>query len=113
MDDHVTHIGESSNPYRPSVSLTLDERLRHIALIPRLLMDDQFRERLAPRVSAPYTRDFFDKRFEKWRETYRDEVIEPVLNKTEAFLAFPSIRHILGQARSTLHFPHAMQHGRI
>jgi len=101
------------NVLRHACTVLIEAPNASIALIPRLLTDDTFRERLAPRVSAPYTREFFDKRFEKWRETYRDEVIEPVLNKTEAFLAFPSIRHILGQSRSTVHFSHAMQHGRI
>src|SRR4051812_198029 len=34
MDNgHSTHIGDSSNPYRPSIFLTPDERLRHMALI--------------------------------------------------------------------------------
>lgn len=82
-------------------------------LIPRLLTDDAFRERIVPRISDPFARPFFDKRFEKWRETYRDEVIEPVLNKVEAFLAFPAIRNIVGQGRSTLHLPYAMDNGRI
>jgi len=101
------------NVLRHACTVLIETPNASMALIPRLLMDDKFRERLAPRVSAPYTREFFDKRFEKWRATYRDEVIEPVLNKTESFLAFPSLRHILGQARSTVHFSHAMQHGRI
>jgi len=84
-----------------------------LVLIPRLLTDDAFRSRIVPRISDQFAREFFDKRFEKWRETYRDEVIEPVLNKVEAFLAFPTIKNILGQARSTLHLPYAMQQGRI
>ena len=82
-------------------------------LIPRLLMDDAFRERIVPRISDPFARQFFSKRFEKWRDTYRDEVIEPVLNKVEAFLSFPHIRNVLGQGRSTLHLEHAMREGRI
>ena len=84
-----------------------------LILIPRLLTDDTYRKQIVPRVSDPFARAFFDRRYENWRETYRDEVIEPVLNKIEGFLAFPSIRHILGQARSTVHFSHAMRHGRI
>ena len=110
---HESWGARMENVLRHACTVLIETPNASIALIPRLLMDDTFRERTAPRVSAPYTREFFDKRFEKWRETYRDEVIEPVLNKTEAFLAFPSIRHILGQARSTVHFSHAMQHGRI
>jgi hypothetical protein len=36
-----------------------------------------------------------------------------VLNKVESFLAFPHIRNILGQGRSTLHVEHAMSRGRM
>lgn len=110
---HDSWGARMENVLRHACTVLIETPSASIALIPRLLMDDKFRETLAPRVSAPYTREFFDKRFERWRETYRDEVIEPVLNKTEAFLAFPSIRHILGQARSTVHISHAMQRGRI
>jgi hypothetical protein len=56
---------------------------------------------------------FFDARFEKWRDAYREEAIEPVLNKVGAFLAFPAIQQTLGQRRSTLHLSYAMNHARI
>ena len=84
-----------------------------LLLLPRLLTDDKFRAGLVERVSDPLTRAFFGARFEKWRDTYRDEAIEPVLNKTEAFLAFDAIRNSLGQSKSSLHLPYAMDHGRI
>ena len=84
-----------------------------IVLLPRLLTDDDFRARAVARITNYETRTFFGMRFDKWRDTFRDEAIDPVLNKVEAFLAFPSIKNILGQGRSTLHLPHAMQHGRI
>lgn len=84
-----------------------------IVLLPRLLTDDDFRARVVGRLSNHETRTFFDSRFEKWRDAFRDEAIDPVLNKVEAFLSFPTIRNILGQGRSTLHLPYAMQERRI
>jgi len=84
-----------------------------LALLPRLLTDDAFRAGIVARVSNHDTRNFFGARFEKWRDNFRDEAIDPVLNKVEAFLAFNSIKNILGQGRSTLHLSHAMQEGRI
>jgi hypothetical protein len=84
-----------------------------IALLPRLLTDDVYRSRVIAKLSSHDTQMFFGARFEKWRENFRDEAIDPVLNKVEAFLAFPAIKHILGQARSTIHFDHAMQQARI
>ena len=84
-----------------------------LLLLPRLLTDDGFRAQLVARVSDPLTRSFFNSRFDKWRDTYRDEAVEPVLNKAGAFLAFDSIRYCLGQSRSSLHLPYAMEHGRV
>ena len=84
-----------------------------LALLPRLLTDDDYRKRIVSHIESPLTRSFFDRRFEAWREAYRNEAVDPVLNKVEAFLSFPAIRNIIGQARSTLHFVHAMNRGRI
>lgn len=110
---HESWGARMENVLRHSCRVLIETPNASLILIPRLLMDDAFREEVAPRVSDPFTRDFFTRRFENWRETYRDEVIEPVLNKMESFLAFPSIKNILGQARSTLHLSHAMHRGRI
>ena len=84
-----------------------------LVLLPRLLTDDAFRAWVVPRISDPMTRGFFEQRFAKWRDTYREEAIDPVLNKVESFVAFPAVRNILGQGRSTLHLDHAMARGRI
>lgn len=84
-----------------------------MALMPRLLTDDEFRLSVVSRIQSPLTRSFFDQRFNLWRDTYRNEAVDPVLNKIEAFLAFPAIRNMLGQARSTLHFSHAMERRRV
>ena len=84
-----------------------------LILLPRLLTDDSYRKSAVARVSDPFTRAFFDDRFAAWRDEYREVAIDPVLNKVEAFLAFPHVRNILGQGRSTLHLDQAMQRGRI
>ena len=81
--------------------------------LPRLLTDDDFRARTLRHATDPLTQAFFARRFDAWRETYRDEVIDPVLNKIEAFLAFPAIRNVLGQSASTLHLDQALARGRI
>ena len=83
---HDSWGARMENVLRHACTALIETPNASLVLLPRLLMDDGFRERIVPRVSDPFSRAFFDKRFEKWRETYRDEVIEPVLNKTEAFL---------------------------
>jgi RecA/RadA recombinase len=84
-----------------------------LVLLPRLLTDAAYRARVVARLANPLTRAFFVERFDRWRDGYREEAIEPVLNKVEALLLSPALRNILGQATSTLHFEHALAHGRI
>ncbi|HEX2841383.1 type IV secretory system conjugative DNA transfer family protein [Hyphomicrobium sp.] len=84
-----------------------------IAMIPKLLVDDAYRRRVAQRVSDPYARAFFSDRFETFRETHRAEIVDPILNKLEALLSFPHIRNVIGAGRSTLHLEQAMTRGRI
>lgn len=98
---------------RHSSTALIETQNASIVLLPRLLTDDEFRERVVARLSNYDTRTFFGARFDKWRDTFRDEAIDPVLNKVEAFLSFPTIRNILGQGRSSLHLPYAMQERRI
>lgn len=81
--------------------------------LPRLLTEDAFRQHALQHVTDPLTQAFFARRYDAWRETYRDEVIDPVLNKIEAFLAFPAIRNVLGQSASTLHLEQTLARGRI
>jgi hypothetical protein len=84
-----------------------------LALLPRLLTDADFRSRVLSRVTNPLTRAFFEQRFNTWRDEYREQAIDPVLNKVDAFLFSPAILNVIGQAKSTLHFEHAMARQRI
>jgi hypothetical protein len=84
-----------------------------LVLLPRLLTDDGYRAQVVSRLANHDTRTFFGTRFASWRDNFRDEAIDPVLNKVEPFLAFPSIKNILGQNRTRLNLSYAMQHRRI
>lgn len=98
---------------RHSAMALLETPNASLVLLPRLLTDADFRARIISRVANPLTRAFFERRFETWRDTYREEAIDPVLNKVDAFLFSPAILNVIGQARSTLHFEHAMARSRI
>jgi DNA helicase HerA-like ATPase len=84
-----------------------------LALLPRLLTDDAFRKLLVARTSDPFTRAFFDDRFDAWKKDYTEIAIDPVLNKVEALIAMPHVRNVLSQGRSTLSLDQAMERGRI
>jgi len=84
-----------------------------IVLLPRLLTDPPFRASVLRRVSHPLTRSFFETRFNGWRDDYREQAIDPVLNKIDAFLFSEAIKNVIGQASSTLHLEQAMERQRI
>ncbi len=84
-----------------------------IAMLPRFLTDETYRASSLRFVTDPFSRSFFEKRFAQFRDTHRAEIIDPVLNKIESFLAFPAVLHLFGASRSTLHLEHAMARGRI
>src|SRR5271167_4460463 len=125
----ATRWRTSSSPMRCSgwrcITSRLEQILRHscaalletpnasLALLPRLLTDAAFRARITARITNPLTRDFFERQFDSWRDSYREEAIAPVLNKIDAFLFSPAIRNVIGQARSSLHFEQAMARRRV
>lgn len=98
---------------RHSVTALIETPNASLVLLPRLLTDATFRKRIVSRVSDPFTRNFFTQQFDAWRDAFRDEAIVSVLNKVESFLAFPHVRNILGQGRSTLHLEKALKNSRI
>lgn len=98
---------------RQSALALLEMPRASIAFIPRLLTDDEWRAAVTSRLSNSLTRNFFEHRFDEWRDAYRGEAIEPVLNKLDAVLSFPALLETVGQHRSTLHLEHAMAAGRI
>lgn len=128
-DDRATHaeniVSAMRAIWKESWGDRLERILRHataalietpgasLVLLPRLLTDRDFRQRIVPRLSNPITRSFFEKQFDLWRDQFRDEVIVSVLNRIEAFTFSPAIRNVIGQAKSTLHFEQALERDRI
>ena len=98
---------------RHSCAALLETPNASLVLLPRLLTDAAFRARVTARITNPLTRDFFERQFNSWRDSYREEAIAPVLNKIDAFLFSPAIRNVIGQARSSLHFEQAMERRRV
>ena len=98
---------------RHSARALLEYPNASLVLMPRLLTDEEFRARAIARVSDPLTQTFFGRRFNEWQNAYREEAIDPVLNKIDAFIGSVHIRHVVGQSKSTLHFEHAMNTGRV
>lgn len=76
-----------------AIRLALDNSLS-LNDISGILTDKSYRARLLAKVSY---RAFWE-RFERWDDRYRNEAIEPVLNKLSQLDANPTIRNILGRS---------------
>jgi hypothetical protein len=77
-----------------------------------LLTHRAFRMECLTKTPNAEIRQYFELRYDTASEPMQATMREPILNKTSAFTADPSFRHIVGQRRSTLSVADAMDHGR-
>lgn len=93
--------------------LLLDHPNATLVGLPRLLIDDGYRQRLIDGCSDPIVRLFWTREFAAYSDRFAAEVLAPLQNKIGAFLAVPFLRNMLGQPRSTLDIPRIMNEGRV
>jgi len=79
----------------------------------RMLQDADFRHRVVRKVEDPVVKSFWIDEFEKMQDKFRIEAISPILNKVGQFLSSPTIRNIVGQAKSTIDLRFFMDKGKI
>lgn len=88
--------------------------VRHLTLaeLPRLLTDEALRRQLTHALPSADVESYWRDRFEPLSDPMKAAFREPLLNRTTGFLTEPSMRHILGQAVSTVRFDEAMREGK-
>jgi len=79
----------------------------------QLLTDGAYRNAHLQYVQNPLVRRFWTHKFAGWNDRFRQEVIEPVLNKVESFLTDPTLLRILGQTKNKLDLRDIMDQGKI
>ena len=84
-----------------------------LADVPRLLGDDGFRAALVSQLEDPVGLEPFWAWYQGLSEAVRAQAIGPVLNKLRAFLLRRPVRAIVGQPRTTLDIPRALNEGRL
>jgi hypothetical protein len=80
--------------------------------LPRFLTDRQFREGVLQQVEHPIALQYFQ-RFNAMTDRGHLPVIEPVMNKINAFLADHRIRHIFSSSKSSFNLREAMDSKKI
>jgi hypothetical protein len=70
-----------------------------------------FRAECLKKTTNAEVRQYFESRYNTASEPMQATMREPILNKTSAFTADPSFRHIVGQPKSTFSVTEAMDEG--
>ena len=96
-----------------ALRLLLDNQDVTLLALPRLLTDDDFRERLLRNCIDPVIRSFWQNQYAEYDARFRNEAIAPIQNKVGTFLSNPFIRSILCQNSSTLDFARLMNEGKV
>jgi len=76
-----------------------------------LLTLPSFRAQCLGKTPNAEVRQYFELRYDKASEPMQATMREAILNKTSAFIADPSFRHIVGQQQSTFSITEAMDKG--
>lgn len=95
-----------------SLRLLLDTPESTLLGLPRLLVDDAYRERLLRACEDPIVAGYWTNEFAQYDAHFRTQVIAPIQNKIGMLLTGP-IAKILGQPRSTIDIRRLMDEGGI
>lgn len=93
--------------------VTLAESGLTLLEVQPLLTDDTFRTNLVRGLKNADARSYWLERFDPLSQAMKSQYAEPVLNKTQKFVADPAIRAIIGQRKSTIDFREIMDEGKI
>jgi hypothetical protein len=96
-----------------SLRLLLDTPCSTLLGLPRLLVDDRYRNRLLKCCIDPVVRGYWENEFAAYDDKFRAQVIAPVQNKIGMLLSPPGLRLIVGQPRSTIDIGRVMNEGGV
>lgn len=111
-------FGESWGPrleyiLRNTILALLDYPNATMLGITKILVDQDFRNRVIEKIQDPVIKDFFVNEYEKYDPKFRTEAIAPIQNKVGQFLSSSTIRNIVGQPKSTFNIEDIMNQGKI
>lgn len=96
-----------------ALRLLLDAPGSTLLGLPRLLADEDYRDRLLAHCRDPVVRAFWQTEFAAYSDKYATEAIAPIQNKVGTLLSPPAIRNMLGQVKSTIDIRAIMDRGQV
>lgn len=79
----------------------------------RMMTDKDYRKRVYTKIKDPVVKSFWINEFDKWEDKFRKEAVAAIQNKVGQFLSSSVIRHIVGQAKSTIDMREIMDSQKI
>lgn len=84
-----------------------------LVMVPDLLADQNFRDKILTKVSDKMLQNFWRNEFDKMHPRLKSEAIAPIQNKVGQFVMSPTIRQILEHPTSTIDLENIMNDGKI
>src|SRR3990167_7897565 len=84
-----------------------------LVMVPDLLSDQNFRQKILLKVNDKILQNFWRNEFDKMHPRLKSEAISPIQNKVGQFVSSPTIRQILEHPYSTIDLENIMNQGKI
>jgi hypothetical protein len=98
---------------RNAILALLEQPGNTLLAVPRLLIDDRFRNKIIRQVKDPIVRNFWAIEYEQYPKVFKTETISPIQNKVGQFLSTSMMRNILGQTKTKFDLLDVMDSGKI
>jgi len=98
---------------RNAILALLEQPGNTLLAVPRLLIDDRFRNKIIKQVKDPIIRNFWAVEYEQYPKVFKTETISPIQNKVGQFLSASLMRNILGQTKTKFDLLDVMDSGKI
>lgn len=98
---------------RNSVVSVMDMPDATLLMIPELLTNPNFRQKVIDKIQDPILKSFWLNEFNNMQERLRTEAISPITNKVGQFVSSKRIRNIIGHPKSTVDIEKVMNEGKI
>ncbi len=79
----------------------------------RILIDNDYRNKVIENISDDMVRHFWKEEFEEWSKKFDTEVIIPIINKLWQFLSNPMLVNIFGQKENKIDIEKIMNNNKI
>jgi hypothetical protein len=107
----LDHFGARTDELLRNALFVLSANGLTLCELAPLLTHPGFRAECLVKTPNPEVRHYFESRYNTASEPMQATMREPILNKTSAFTADPSFRHIVGQQTSTFSVTESMDQG--